>query len=310
MAILLAIAGVSFFVYRLTNRPRIAAPAGVSNFETLTSTYAAARGLLADSGTLPSSHAAAPSGVADSGTFASFRMTPMLRSGPPRVPPVNPYAVVRGGICVPSNAPDEESASRKKWEALLRDSFWGSIFLGVNPEEFSLVKTSLPLHRYVAYWKMEKGQLIHWTGKKILIPAGTRVFADGRSHMYLCACGNQVAAVVPPTMPATVLPPDQEPPVAYLVPSEPELFSVISRELPGETPVVQSPKLAPPTYDGPEPIFSIPPIFVPLGGEPGPPPGPPPEPPQPPVIPEPGTLSLILIGLGASILARRHRKRQ
>jgi hypothetical protein len=321
LAILLTIGGVSFFVYRLTNRLRISAPVGVHNSGALPSTYAAAPGA---SGSLASSNAAASAGVADSGTVASNKLAPMRPTLRPAVPRMNPYAVVRDGICVPSNTPDPEKASRQKWEALLRDPFWQSIFAGVNPEEFTLVKTSLPQARHVAYWKMEKGQLIHWTGKKILIPAGTRVFTDSKGHMYLCACGNQVAAVLPATMSETVLGPEQEPPVAYLVPPEPEPFSVTSRELPGETPVAQPPELAQPPalappspYDGSEPIIPIPPIFVPLGGEPGPgpppplPPEPPPSPePPPPVIPEPGTLSLVLIGFGATILACRYRKQQ
>jgi hypothetical protein len=294
-AILVGIAGISLLGYRLANRsPRITAPAGV-----------------AGSATFPSTNEAAAAGQAASGTTASTQVAPTRPSVRPAFPRMNPYAVVRDGICVPSNAPDQEKASQQKWEALLRDPFWQSIFSGVNPEQFSLVKTSLPLDRYVAYWKAVRGRVIHWTGKKIRIPSGTRVFTDGRGHMYLCACGNQVAAVLPGSVTATVLEPEQEPPVAYLVPPEPEPFSVLPRELPAET------RAAPPglattaPYDGSEPVFPVPPIFVPLGGGLGPGPEPPPEPPpQPPVVPEPGTLTLILIGCCASIVARRHRKQR
>jgi hypothetical protein len=280
VATLIALAGVSFLVYRRANRPRTGAPTGV-----------------ADSGT-----AAAPAGVAGLGTLAFTSAAPMTRSASPAVPRVNPYAVVRDGICDPSNVPDQNEASRKKWEALLRDPFWQSIFSGVNPEEFHLVKTSLPLQRFVNYWKMEDGKAIHWTGRKILIPAGTRVFTDGRGDMYLCACGNQVAAVLPPGMPGTVLPPEEEPPVAYLVPPEPEPFPVIPQEPPGKTPTLMLPPevATPPPYNESE-------LNPPIPPGPGPVLGPPSE---PPVIPEPGTLSLILIGLGASIVARRHRKRR
>ena len=92
--------------------------------------------------------------VAESGPMALTSAAFMPRSAPPAVPKLNQYAVVPHGICVPSNVPDEEQASRKKWEALLLDPFWQSIFSGVNPEKFYLKKTSLPLHRYVTYWKM------------------------------------------------------------------------------------------------------------------------------------------------------------
>ena len=304
LAILVTIAGVSFWAYRVVNRsPRTTALADA-----------------ADSATFPSTDEAAPAGKAPSGALASTQGVPARPFARSAVLQMNQYAVVRDGICVPSNAPDQERASREKWEALLRDPFWQSIFSGVNPAKFSLIKTSLSLDRHVAYWKMENGQVIHWTGKEIRIPAGTRVFTDGRGHMYLCACGNQVAAVLPESVIATVLAPEQEPPVEYLVPPEPEPFSVIPRDLPAETPAAP-PGLPAPPDDGSGPIPPVPPIFVPLGGEPGPGPGPeppplpppplPPQPPpQPPVVPEPGTLTLILIGCGASIVARRHWKQR
>src|SRR5208337_3912524 len=163
---------------------------------------------------------AAPSGDGDLGPSAFTGTAPKPRSASPAVARVNPYAVVRSGICVPSNASGQEKASRKKWQELLRDPYWQSVFSGVDPDRFHLVKTSLPLERYVNYWKMENGQAIHWTGKKISIPTGTRVFTDGRGEMYLCACGNQVAAVLPPGKQDTVLPAEDQPSAAYLVPPE------------------------------------------------------------------------------------------
>jgi hypothetical protein len=303
VAILIAIAVVSFLVYRRANRLRTDSPTGV-----------------ADSGT-----PAAPAGEGGLGTSVFTDAAPKPRSASPTapktnpdaaVPRVNPYAVIRSGICVPSNAPGQEKASRKKWEELLRDPYWQSVFSGVNPDRFHLVQTSLALQRYVNYWKMENGQVIHWTGKKISIPSGTRVFTDGQGAMYLCACGNQVAAVLPPGKSGTVLPAEDEPPTAYLVPPEPEPYPDIPGELSGETLTLMAPPEVATTLPDNEselipPIPPIPPIFVggplPLSSGPGPIPGPPSE---PPATPEPDTLSLILIGLGASIVAGRHRKRR
>ena len=292
---LTVVAGGSFSGYRWLNRTRTATPRSV-----------------ADSGR----------SVADSGTLAFIPPAHMRRSAPPPVPRENRYAVVREGICVPSNRPDQEAASRKKWEALLRDPFWQSIFSGVNPESFHLVKTSLPLHRYVTYWKMENGQLIHWTGRQILIPAGTRVFTSMRGDMYLCACGNQVAAVLPPKTPATVLPPEEEPPVAYLVPPEPEPFPAVSHGISGGTPA-PPPELVtlPSTLVGVPPIpVGVPPASIEtppalLGGSPPPGKGPDPlpipgSPGQLAVTPEPDTFSLMLTGLSALIFASRYRKRR
>jgi hypothetical protein len=230
--------------------------------------------------------------------------------------------VVRSGICVPSNTPGQEKASRKKWEELLRDPYWQSVFAGVDPGKFHLVKTALPLERYVNYWKMENGQAIHWTGKKISIPAGTRVFTDGQGAMYLCACGNQVAAVLPPGKQKTVLPAEDQPPTAYLVPPDAGSDSGSPGELSGETPALMASSStaspAPIDESGP-PGPSTPPIFIggPSGGGsgspsgPGQPGNPPDNPPAgPPVVPEPGTLSLILIGLGASAIVRRRHKQK
>ena len=341
VVILIVVVGVSFLFHRWANRPGTDAATGTG-----------------DSGTTP-----APSGDGGLGTSAFTDAAPKPRSASPAVSGANPnavvaranpYSVVRQGICVPSNVPGQEKASRKKWEELLRDPFWQSVFSGVNPDSFHLVKTSLPLERYVNYWKMENGQVIHWTGKKISIPAGTRVFTDGRGAMYLCACGNQVAAVLPPGKQGTVLPPEDQPPAAYLVPPEQESYPEIPGELSEETPTLMGPPEVAMTSPFDEsgsmpPGPSTPPIFLggPLApggglasgsgtgtgsgsgsgsgsesgsgsGQPGNPPGDPPgnppsnppgnPPGDPPVVPEPGTLSLILIGLGASIVARRHRK--
>ena len=180
-------------------------------------------------------HAAGPAGAAD---LASLAFTSPSSDAPKvnksNVSRVNPYAVVRHGICVPSNVANQTEESRKKWEALLRDPLWQSIFSGVNPEEYQLIKTSLPLQRYVTYWKLKDGKTIHWTGKKLLIPAGTAAFTDKQGDMYLCACGNQVAAVIPPAKAGTILPPGEEPPAAYLVPPEPEPYPEIGLGVPSE----------------------------------------------------------------------------
>jgi hypothetical protein len=335
VALLMAIAGASLLMYWRANRSRKAAPAG----------------------------------AADLGNLAFTNPAPTQQSAKPAVHKVNPYAVVRHGICVPSNVPDQEEASRKKWEALLQDPVWQSIFSGVNPEEYSLVKTSLPLHRYVTYWKLKNGKAIHWTAKKILIPAGTSVFTDKRGDMYLCACGNQVAAFLPPTIPGTILPPEEQPPVAYLVPPQPEPYPDINLQIPEETLTRMAPpevatgtpysesELVPPSspLTGPTapaaPLVPIllagssppgsgpgsgppgsgpgsgppgsgpgsgppgsgpgsgPPGSGPGSGPPGGGPGSGPPGGVPAATPEPGSLSLILIGIGASIVARRYHKR-
>jgi len=348
VAFLIAVAGVSFLIYRWVNRPRMDAATGIG-----------------DSGT-------APPGEGGLGTSVFTNAAPKPRSASPAVATanpkavvarVNPYSVVRDGICVPSNAPGQEKASRKKWEELLRDPYWQSVFSGANPDRFHLVKTSLPLERYVNYWKMENGQAIHWTGKKISIPSGTRVFTDGQGAMYLCACGNQVAAVLPPGKQETVLPAEDQPPTAYLVPPEAGSDS----ESPGDPSEESVALMAPSGLASPAPLDdsgsmpsgpSTPPMFMggpsgggggspsgsgqpgnpsgnppgnpsgnssgnpsgnptgnPPGNSSGNPPGNPPgnpagnPPSDPPVVPEPGTLSLILIGLGASAVARRRHKK-
>jgi hypothetical protein len=268
VTMLIAISGVSFFVYKSSsNRIRTAALTSVTGH-----------------GALPFTEA-----------------TQTWRSASPAISRVNPYAVVRGGICARSNVPDQEEASRKKWESLLRDPFWQSIFLGVKPEEFHLIKTSFPLHDYVTYWKMENGQLIHWTGRQILIPAGTRVF----SMIYICACGNQLAAVLPSKSSATVLPPQQEPPLAYLVPPDPEPLSTASQRLSGQPLVPLQERAMPPYNNRAESIPPAPPMpfgsFSPPGG--GAEPEPPiiwyPPPPKTVAMPEGGApiLYLLLGGL-------------
>ena len=100
--------------------------------------------------------------------------------------------------------------------------------------------------------------------------------------------------------------------MAYLVPREEDSFPVIARELPGETLVPNEDLIATIPYSklpGIVPAPEMPPIF--LGAPPPAGSGPiPPPPVQPPVVPEPDTFSLTLIGLGASTLASRWRKRR
>jgi hypothetical protein len=328
VVILIAVAAASSLLYRRANRLRADTSPGIG--------YSATTD--------------APIGAGGLGRSAFTEGAPKPRSASPAaskedtgaaIPEVNPYAVVRGGICVPSSATGQEEASRKKWQDLLRDPYWQSVYSGVDPDRFHLVKTSLPLDRYVNYWKMENGQVIHWTGKRISIPTGTRVFTDGQGAMYLCACGNQVAAILPPGKQKTVLPAGDEPPTAYLVPPEVESGSESLGELSEETPALlaSSGMASAPPFDESQsmpPGPSTPPIFIggpstqggapgsPIGpGQPGGPPGnspgnpagnpsgnPPGDPGDPPVVPEPGTLSLILLGLGASAVARRRRTRQ
>jgi hypothetical protein len=146
VVVLLVVAGASFVLYRRANRLRADAQMG-------------------DSGTT-----SAPSGDGGLGPAAFTETAPKPRStspansvaNPGAVPRMNQYAVVRSGICAPSNAPGQEKASRKKWEELLRDPYWQSVYSGVNPDKFHLEKTSLQLERYANYWKMENGQVIHW----------------------------------------------------------------------------------------------------------------------------------------------------
>jgi hypothetical protein len=220
VAILIAVAGTSLLLHGWANRPGPEAALGG-----------------ADSG-------AAPAGDGGLGTSVFTSTTPKPRTAPSEVSGanpkaviarVNPYAVVRSGICVPSSMAGSGKASRQKWEELLRDPYWQAVFSGVNPDRFHLVRTSLPLERYVNYRKMENGQVIHWTGEKISIPAGTRIFADGQGAMYLCASGSQLAAALPPGEQSTVLPAEEQPPEAYLVPPEAGSYPEIPGELSEET---------------------------------------------------------------------------
>ena len=292
LAFVTMLIAVAFLVFLGVDRQRTVAPTRIADSEVTPGTLAFDYAAL-------SQRSAARSG----GRSGS-------QSAQPAVARVSPYSVVRYGICVPGNAPNQEEESRKKWEALLQDPFWQSIFAGVYPEKFHLETTRLPMYRYVTYWKMEKGQLIHWTGRKILIRAGTRLFTDGKGEMFLCACGNQVATVLPPKAPGTILPPEDEPRVADLVPPEPGPLPLTPEAVPGMPPLVVPPELVMDPPYGPAWITPTPPIFAggpPAGGGPGPVPAPPV---QPPVVPEPGTLSLILIGFGAGIVECHCRRRQ
>src|ERR1700722_16835901 len=126
VGVLIVVAAVSFLAYERANRARTDAATGVGG----------------------SGSPTAPAGDGGLGTSVFTEATPKRRYASPansnanpkaEVARVNPYSVIQNGICVPSNAPRQEEASRKKWEELLRDPYWQSVFSGANPDRFHLV---------------------------------------------------------------------------------------------------------------------------------------------------------------------------
>jgi hypothetical protein len=233
--------------------------------------------------------------------------------------PVYPYSVIAGG----AESPQELR------EAVAVDPVVAQHYADFDLANARRVTLDGPKLVYVSY---RIGNKVFWTKNKLALRKGEAVLTDGR-NMARTRCGNRISVLpVRPNAPAEPTSSELEAPVFPAIVSSPYL-------------AVYSP--APPAlYSGPGPSSGGPgasfvPVapFFPLPGGGGivgsktsstPPPGgsgggggttPPPgggggTPPPggggtpPPVgIPEPGTATLVLVGLGAAALrARRNRK--
>ncbi len=150
-----------------------------------------------------------------------------------------------------------------------------------------IVKTEEIQFMHVSYRMHNK---IFWTAKKLKIPKGETMITDGLQ----CArtrCGNMVSAT--PQEPVS----EEEPPIIVFdipVPEKPPAPEFKFEDIPPwDIHVLES--YAPPTHTPPNPKKYLPPVpYYP--------------PPSDVVVPESGTLSLLVLGLTAFIAIRFSRK--
>jgi hypothetical protein len=214
--------------------------------------------------------------------------------------PVYPFSVIPGGIY-----DSGELSDSVKLDPVIREHY-----KDVRSEFLWTTRTQKPVLAYVSY---RKGDSVGWTRNKLRIPKGELVLTDGK-NLIRARCGNRIQELPPPLASAPPTSGDEPP--------------VIIFESPSVGPLAPLPPQLRPVAPGIEPfmpVISGPPIpYGPSGTPPGSPskptptptpvpssePTPPPtsEPTPIPVIPEPGTLVLIVSGLGGLWgLSRRRR---
>ncbi len=227
---------------------------------------------------------------------------------------VYPYSVVPGGV----------RSAEELHEAAAHDLVVSQHYSGFDYTRAHVVEIREPRLVYLSYRKHDH---IYWTRKQASLRVGEKLITDGRTTAR-ARCGNQVSV-----LPQANTSPD-EPTIAEL--DRPDAIASGTEELPPSnlsSDLLQVDPGLPLTSSSPGNAFAggPPPIgFMPwpIGtGGPGtigsggcPPnknnnskscthtPPPPPPPPPPPVVPEPGTLVLMLSGMGA-VFARYRFKR-
>jgi hypothetical protein len=221
--------------------------------------------------------------------------------------PVYPFSVIPGGIY-----DSKELSDSVELDPVVREHY-----KDVRPEVLWTTRTQKPVLAYVSY---RKGDAVAWTRNKVRIPKGELVLTDG-NNLIRARCGNRIRKLPPPLASA---PPtsDDEPPVLIfespsvgpLAPPPPQLRPVVPSEpfIPviSGPPIPYGPSGTPPgSPSKPTPTPTPVPSFEPTPtSEPTPPPTSEPNPTPIPVIPEPGTLVLIVSGLGGLWgLSRRRR---
>lgn len=208
-----------------------------------------------------------------------------------------PYSVIPGGI---------EDAQELR-NAIARDPLVAALYANFDLSRAHIIRLKHNEEVYVAY---RLGGRIYWTKKRLLLRAGETLITDGK-HEARTRCGNRISTT--PVQPVS----ESEPADAALN-ATPD-YNLLADD-PGTPPTLPAdpPVLGPTDPTGPPPavppssppVWVIPPPYFPIVG------GGPPilSPPPPPVAtPEPGTLSLLGIGIAALCAAEwfvRGRKKR
>lgn len=206
--------------------------------------------------------------------------------------PLYPYSVIPGGV----RSPQELKA------AVLRDAVVAAHYADFDVTHSRVIRLDMDRAMYVSY---RLGDHVYWTMKMLRIPKGETIITDG-VHVARTRCGNRLSET--PVQPVSPLQPPER---VMSLPEAPILVAV--NQPPVEFPVGG---LVPPVTSGITPPGGgttppgggiIPPIYYPpiTGGPPKKNKGTKPPPPPPILMPEPGTIILLAIGLGGLLAIGR-----
>jgi len=210
---------------------------------------------------------------------------------PSPAPQIFPYSVIPGGI---RSARDLQEATRH--EVLVAQHYSGFHF-----ESAHAIHVVKDKKVYVSY---RVGSHIFWTRRKVTIHAGETLLTDGR-NLARGRCGNRISES--PKSPTSPDEPSDSILSAPLVFPEPSPLGFFVEDVSGPLALLPPLSSSPPSANTP-PGGSFPPIFPPVFIGPGSPSNPFP-PPVPSIVstPEPASLLLVSLGLGALAFLRLRR---
>jgi hypothetical protein len=192
---------------------------------------------------------------------------------------VYPYSVIPGGV----HSREELAAS------ISSDPVVAAHYADFKVSQARIAKAKETQFVYVSYRMRDK---IFWTSKKVKVPQGETLITDGQGSART-RCGNMVSAV--PLKPVS----DEEPMVeAFEIPMTAELKQPPELE-PSYQPTLQLREFSPlefiPTQPSILPYYYRPLFVV--------------RPPEDVVVPEPGALSLLIVGLASFFAVKLARKK-
>lgn len=206
--------------------------------------------------------------------------------------PIFPYSIVSGGV----------RSGKELQAASSADPVVAQHYSDFKVARARTIQLDHPVAMYVSY---RRGNNVFWTRNRMTIPAGETLISDGE-NLARTRCANRLSAVAvkpiaasDPTTEELNQPSFVPPFMAAMLPGE-SAFRIPGPPLgPPVTPDGPGASGAPPSAGGVSPPL-LPPILFP-GGPPVVPHTPPPPPP-PVSTPEPGSLALLVVGLGVTLL--------
>lgn len=187
--------------------------------------------------------------------------------------PVYPFSLVPGGVYDStelSTSANADPVVRRHYRDVRIEGLWTA-------------RTSRPMLAYVSF---RKGDSVGWTKKKVKIPKGELVLTDG-TNLIRARCGNRIRQLPPPLdNTTTVL---EDPPEMVFETPAPPIIEIPESPRPQLVEVASKVPL-PPVGPGPSGPPIVPVVLPPYHpGNPGQPLAP---------VPEPGTIMLMLTGMG------------
>jgi hypothetical protein len=222
--------------------------------------------------------------------------------------PLLPYSVIPGGV-----------ESERELRNAMHDPVVADHYADFNLAKARIIRLDHDEREYVSY---RIGDRIYWTKRQLALHKGETLITDG-THEARTRCGNRLSETAEqPTSAAQPPPAVLESPAAAESPATPPALFALNYP-PVEIPETSAP-LIPPTETSPGGPTGeiIPPVYFPIVGGGAPPSGsllPPPggggSSPGAPGgstvgAPEPGSLVLMMAGVGSLLALARRKKRQ